>query len=82
MLLESLRGLGDAGDCGASGSVVGGDTLSESSPFTELIETGLSGLMGVFEFEFSFPVFGRMASDSVDDFGIFRKGLFKGSQDC
>lgn len=67
MLFESLRGFGDAGDCGTLWKAAGGMAKSDSSGmFGDL---GLLGLMGALAL--SFPALPRIASDSVDDLGIF-----------
>ena len=69
MLFESFRGLGDAGDCGIVWGVAFGILKSASSDrFGDL---GLLGLMGVPALGLSLPGFPRMASDKVEDLGIF-----------
>lgn len=76
MFFESLRGLGEAGDCGMSCTV--GVAASGSPPFMAFGEEGLNGLMG--EFMFSLPPFARMAKDREDDLGIFLSGFRDVSQ--
>src|SRR5436305_1790873 len=73
MFFESLRGLGDAGECGMSWYDAMWVAASGSLPLIASGDDGLKGLIG--EFKLSFPPFGSMASDSEDDFGILRSGF-------
>lgn len=77
MFFESLRGLGEAGDCGIWWNAALGVAKSASSG--RLGDRGLLGLMGMLAF--SLPALPRMASDSVEDLGIFLTILRGGSQD-
>lgn len=67
MLLESLRGFGDAGDCGILWKAACGIAKSDSSGM--LGDLGLLGLIGALWL--SLAALPLMASDSVDDLGIF-----------
>ena len=73
MFLESFLGLGEAGDWGMLWKGALGDANSGM-----LGDLGLVGLMGALFPSLRFFV--RMASDSVDDLGIFLRGLGGGSQ--
>jgi hypothetical protein len=73
MFLESFLGFGDAGDCGMLWKGALGEANSGM-----LGDLGLVGLMG--PLLPSLGVFVRMASDRVDDLGIFLRGLGGGSQ--
>jgi hypothetical protein len=72
MLFESLRSFGDAGDWGVSWKGAVGVGRSALVPLRAGGDVGLKGLMG--EGACSFPPFDRMARDSVEDLGIFRRG--------
>jgi hypothetical protein len=69
MFFESLRGFGEAGDSGMLWNGAFGEWNSGM-----LGDRGLCGLIGALLFSFP-PDFDRMASDSVDDFGILRTCL-------
>lgn len=78
MFFESLRGLGDAGDCGIWWRAALGAAKSPSP--RRLGDRGLLGLIGMLTF--SLPALPRMANDNVDDLGIFLSvlGFGVGSQ--
>ena len=69
IFLESLRGLGEAGDWGASWKEAVGVVASVPWRFAILGEVGLKGLVAALGI--SLPVLGRMANDREEDFGIF-----------
>jgi hypothetical protein len=73
MFFESFLGFGDAGDWG----MLWNGALGEANSGM-LGDLGLVGLMGALFPSLRFLV--RMARDSVDDLGIFLRGLSGGSQ--
>jgi hypothetical protein len=73
MLFESLRSLGEAGDWGVSRKGAFGVGRSAWVPSIPGGDAGLKGLIG--EGAVSFPPFGRMAKDRVEDLGIFLRGF-------
>jgi hypothetical protein len=73
MFFESFLGFGDAGDWGMLWNGAWGEANSGM-----LGDLGLVGLIGALFPSLRFLV--RMARDSVDDLGIFLRGLSGGSQ--
>jgi len=67
MLLESLRGFDEAGDCGILWKVAGGGVYSEFSGMPG--DMGLLGLMGALALSLAPLVL--MASERADDLGMF-----------
>jgi hypothetical protein len=77
MFFESLRGLGEAGDCGMLWNAGFGVAKPASGRSGQV---GLFGLIGIPAF--SLPFFPRMASDKAEDLGIFRNVPLGGCLGC